>query len=176
MRHTVLIILLIFSKNTFSQSNFTASENNLTWQKIFDLDSINNTIIIKHLNQKPSISNIYEITNQISADVTNDQVDYKNYGGKTMNTLIVLNHKLHAKLIIDIKENKYRVTIKNINFTDDWSIASANPFNNSDSKLEDYALKSNGDIRKNNTILKGLEYLDKHFTEQFTITTTKDDW
>lgn len=176
MNRLILIICCFITQNTISQNNFKVSNNNITWQKVFNTDSITDNQLIKFINTKPKIINVNYLDNQITAEIEGDEIDYKKYGGKTMSTLTILNHKLHAKVLIEIKQNKYRVTVQNITFIDDWSMNSLNAFADNTSTLKEYVLKKNGAIKQGKTIIKGLDYLNQHFIETFAFTKSNNDW
>lgn len=159
MKHILTILSLIITINSTGQNNFTIKDHSIQWQKVFN-DEVDIIDLIKHLKTVTGLTNITDIDNQISTTIDNDNVNYKNYGGKTMTTLIALNHQLFASAIIDIKPNRYRVTVNNIYFIDDWSETTI--------KLSEISLKKSGHLKTSKTITNGLDYLNQHFTERFT--------
>lgn len=177
MKKLLLISIISFNLFTYSQNNLIVNNNSISWQHVYDLDSVTTTKLVKTLNTIPSIKNIQYFDNQISAEIEGAKIDYEKYGGKTLTTLTILNYNFDAKVIIDIKENKYRVTVLNMLFTDNWSVASQNTFTNTrPEKLSDYVLKKDGSFKKGKTYTNGLSYLDQDLLNMFTYTKSDNDW
>jgi len=173
MKKLTIVIILIAS-NTFSQKyidtlyHFKVEKNDITWQKVFEnsLPDLQKTFI-KQTMTNLKFDSLQEIDETISFSVKDDIVDFKKYGGKWGTTAIFIQYPINYLVVIDFKENKYRVTIKSINLKSEIRYMATD--------LNDYILKQ-GKIKNTNTLNTGLSYYDQHFTEKFTITTKKDDW
>ncbi len=157
--------------------NFKLVENNIIWQKVYDasgysIDSLQTTFatnVISTLNT----TNLNEIKSRSTFYISNDEVDFRKYGGKWSNTLLYVQYPQNYLVIIDFKLNRYRVTIKEIEA--DTRIANLGIID-----LKDVALKKKYTVFSTNKIvLKGLEYLDKHLLEKFMLSKTlleNDGW
>jgi hypothetical protein len=108
------------------------------------------------------------------------RINYEMYGGKLMTTHIILNHDLQADFIIDLKENRYRLTIKNMVFIDRSSLFANNAGNAEVNrmKLDDYMVKKRRQtFRTGKTINTGLGYANSHFKDFFKYEIAeKSDW
>lgn len=175
MKYFTLFLIFCYSFTIQSQNNFKTENNTLTWQKVFNAENISTATLIKYFNTVPNINNISDLDNQIRLSVENDVVNYKKYGGKSMTTLILLNQLLYASVIIDVKPNKYRVTISNIYFIDNWSLNSETS-NNNHTQLSDMVLTRNNEIKTSKTFSKGMSYLNQHFTEKFNYNPSNTSW
>lgn len=180
------LILLLFSSITInaqldSLHNFILNNDlTVTYQQIFTSDSLTINDLKKFIASKSNINNVVIQENTITGKIENMRINYEKYGGKYMSTLIILNHNLDANFIVEIKENRYRITIKDFVFTDTESLLAHNT-NNTDvnkTKLNDYVVKTRKQTFKTgNTYTKGLEYCHQHFTELFSFSKPeKEDW
>lgn len=162
-------------------ANFQFDEDSkLIYQNIFTNDSIITVSdIYNFLNKKSNLKNLIKGENSLSGEIFDMVVDYKKYGGTYMNSLILLNHKMSGNFIIELKDNRYRLTIKNIKFLDDFSLYSINTYKESDNLtyLEEMVVnKKKVAIKNTRTILQGLQYLDSHFTDFFKHRSVSNDW
>lgn len=187
MKQLIIIIasISLFStanSQTDSLSNFILSQDlTVKYQYIF---TQRDTLDIKDLNKfiasKSNINNVATEGNTITGNITNMRVNYEKYGGKYMSTLIILNHDLNANFIIELKGNRYRLTIKDMVFTDKESLMAYDTANSdvNQTKLEDMVVKKRKQTFKTSgTITKGLSYTNQHFKDTFTyITPKKEDW
>ncbi|WP_370214804.1 hypothetical protein [Mesoflavibacter profundi] len=179
--YAIIITLTISNTIIAQQSNFNISEDKTVfYQKVFTTkDSINTNIVKNWLNTKNYLNNITLTDQSISFDIKDMQIDYKRYGGSYMGTLIILNYLMSAKATIDVKDNKYRLTIKNFQFQDNVSLYAEN--NNQASNtvtIEDYTIKNRkAEFKTSNTITKGLNYMDMYFSDFFTYQKPENkDW
>ena len=130
------LLIIIVSYTSYSQEginsveNFVIENNGVVYKKIFDLPNQSETELKKNIlsfiSKVPNVSNVRVIGDEIFGDISNLKVNYKKYGGSYMSTLILLNHSMFGKLIVQTKDNKYRVLIKDIYFIDDVSLLSLN--------------------------------------------------
>lgn len=182
---TIIAFISLFStahSQTDSLSNFILTEDlTVKYQYIFtQKDTITIKDLKKFIANKSNITNVEVEGNTITGNITNMRVNYEKYGGSYMSTLIILNHDLNANFSIELKGNRYRLTIKDMIFTDKESLMAydtANPDVNQ-TKLEDMVVKKRKQtFRTGGTITKGLNYTNQHFIDTFTYTTPKkDDW
>ncbi len=166
---TLLTILLLLVQSTEEQQaqNFYLENQSIKYKKVFEMNELNQSVIVEKLNTYlPTVSGLTNI--QFNGNVFTGQiniltVNYRRYGGKWATTWGALNHPMNANITIQVKDNKYRLVITDIKFI------STSPYcvihiNKSATK------KKGTKITKNKLVLKGLEYIDKFFTEKFTIT------
>ena len=117
----ILIIcsVIVVSLQSYSQDGNTSIEgflienNGVVYKKVFELPNQSETELKKNIlsfiSKVPNVSNVRIVGDEIFGDITNLKVNYKKYGGSYMSTLIILNHSMFSKLIVQTKENKYRV-------------------------------------------------------------------
>ena len=188
----ILIIcsVIVVSLQSYSQDGNTSIEgflienNGVVYKKVFELPNQSETELKKNIlsfiSKVPNVSNVRIVGDEIFGDITNLKVNYKKYGGSYMSTLIILNHSMFSKLIVQTKENKYRVLIKDIYFIDDVSLLSLNSKKEMDNRTDftDFITKNGrSEFRSSNTIIKGIGYMNNYFTELFTYSnTTKENW
>lgn len=110
--------------NITTYSNFTLEDKKLIWQKVFEKpnflrDSLKN-LVGKVLKQNIIFKNIVETSDGFELDIVDWTMDYKRYGGR--GTLgyptIYRDAKWSSKLIIQIKDEKYRVTSYDLTYGD----------------------------------------------------------
>jgi hypothetical protein len=183
-------LLQLISNKSYSQettvaslSNFYIENNTVVYKRVFDLPNQNEKevkdALLKFINKVPNVSNVRESGNEIFADISNMKINYQKYGGSYMTTLILLNHSMFAKLIVQIKDNKYRILIKDIYFIDDASLQSLTSKKEMDNKtdLTPVITKAHAsEFKSSSIIVKGMGYLNSQFTDLFTYTQQEDKW
>jgi len=191
MKKILLILsVIILSFTSYSQEvtnlveGFTIENNGVVYKKVFDLQNQSETELKKNIlsfiSKVPNVSNVRVVGDEIFGDISNLKVNYKKYGGSYMSTLILLNHSMFGKLIVQTKDNKYRVLLKDIYFIDDVSLLSMNSKKEMDNRTDftDFITKNGrSEFRSGNTIIKGLGYMNSYFTELFSYSNTpKENW
>lgn len=175
------IILLLFPFICLSQikqndTNFFIENNKVIWQKVYELPNTSADSVYKIFHKKVFINlktqNQQYIDNISSFEISDDLVNYKKYGGSNMGTAMYAQYYYNYLVVVEFKENKYRVTIKEIN------IDNKSPLARDRGLLEEYITKrKNSEFITNSIAIRGLTYIDKHFTEKFSIPVdTKDNW
>lgn len=169
-----IIFFLLISFSAFSQikhttTDFYLSEKKVYWQHIYevkDKDSIElRNYFEKEILLSLKLSDLQSIENTISFKISDDSVDFRKYGGKAMTTAFLSQLPLNYLVIIDFKNQKYRVTIKEIFLNDNRT-----GNNYLSGNLTEFCTKKKATIfNESNTITKGLEYNNNHFLEKFTI-------
>jgi hypothetical protein len=176
---TLLLLGISFSvKSQTSFSNFYFKDGKIQYEKIYEIEGGTE----QELNQKlqsflPTISGLKFDFNEtgFAGKIQNVIIDYKKFGGKYMTTWIPLNYPLNGSISIQVKGNRYRFLLSDIETRE-------NEF--SDPILFDvYLTKNKGtEFTTNKTILSGLELLDKFLTDKFDLLLFKgdkkvdDDW
>ncbi|TVZ55635.1 hypothetical protein OD91_0890 [Lutibacter sp. Hel_I_33_5] len=167
------LLLLLISSSLFSQKyldslyNFKLIEKQITWQKVFT--NIDSSKINSHL-----------ATTEFSSTLKKLKTSFT---GRTVNTQkrVVKNHPYFATFgfdgfcKIEIKSNKFRVTLKDIYFRGP-TIQVYGVQNKQDYPLQNNVIKKNQikNSKRNNRLLKKL---DSIINSKFTIKEEKkDDW
>ena len=184
--YIAISIFLISIISSFSQNenpkhlNFILDENKkVTWQKIYETKASKDSLIsILKTNFK---SNFF--TSDLS--FSNDRFSGKSAKVKLSSTKGVAMGAYTPYLVfvnIDIKDNRYRVSVKDIIFesmetgisSGGLTISSTTPLT-----IEDFAVRNNKhEFRKNKTASSLLTILNKDLDSYFIIKTKsiKDDW
>jgi len=171
-----LFIIFLITGSVHSQKlvdsifTFKAVDNELVWQKIFtsEIDDLQN-VFKKEVVTNMQLENLQEIDNTISFNVKGEKIDFKKYGGTWGNTAVFIQYPQNFLVVIDFKDDRYRVTVKSIKV--DFTTSGINSIND----FEDYILKK-GKIKNNKYIKKMLSYCHKHYTNKFTINVKNEDW
>ncbi|AOW18422.1 hypothetical protein LPB03_13580 [Polaribacter vadi] len=168
----VIIIGLISCWNISGQItdtlNFKVTENSLIWNKVYNQENDKLlTYFKKTVISNLKTDNLQEVENRLSFEIREDNVNTKKYGGTWGNTLIPLKYPLHYLVLIDFKENKYRVTVKSIKANYGMQLGFV--------EFSDVVVRKE-QIKNKKIIIRGLGFLNQHFSEKFTITEKKDDW
>jgi hypothetical protein len=106
-----ILIFAFTTKNDFY--GFKIVDGGLIWESVYNYDS--NTNIVSNIKMSGNLKNINEGENYLSGEFYNLMADYKGAGFKRMVTPIyLLSNSFAGNVIIRIKEDKYKVTIKDI--------------------------------------------------------------
>lgn len=162
MKKLLLILLIGISGFAQEENNFTAENKYLVWSKVFEL--------------KPS-EDISLIKNNLKLIFRDNNFGFsKNQKCDCKGSSIYLKFPFTYNFKIETKENKYKVSVSNIIFSDNTAINMGGIISGpTTSTLEEYILKkSDGSIKTNNQNTKNLNCLNDYFTSNFTI--QKSDW
>ena len=133
------ILLLLFTSLTIAQGDFKIESNKLIWQKVFDLD-ISKDDFIKNLKLSGNFYDI-EYDSFISTNIKEVPIDYKASGYKVANTpMYISSSNIIGDVIIEFKEEKYRVTVSNIKLKGNIPNLAVHQ---TMVELKDYAVKNN---------------------------------
>lgn len=179
-----IILLLLISYSGFSQlkhpeTDFYLQNSKVYWEHIYEVPVKNIEESIKYF-QKEVLTNFKQdnfqiIDNTISFEINDDKVNLKKYGGSTMGSVLFASSYLKYLVVIDFKENKYRVTVKDL-FLDNKLYG----IGHSSGDFTEYITKKKSTLFTENSLAtKGIIYFDKHFLEKFDITkqpVKKNDW
>jgi len=156
---------LSFGQNQ-TKENFVLENNQVYWQKVFpreniqedSLKSLFETIVLS----KFKYSKLDEKQSWLSFDVADDAIDFKKYGGGNFSTGIFAKQAHLYRVVAEFKDNRYRVTISQIQNIDDKVNAVNEPF--------EEAVTKRGEAFYNSKVAeKGLAIMNTYFTEKFTI-------
>lgn len=170
MKKIILLLLIGFSSVAqikHSETDFYLENSKIYWQHVYDVPGKNTEELIKYFEKEVMINfkqdNFQNIDNTISFTITDDKVNFKRYGGTTMGSILFIQDYYKYLVVIDFKEEKYRVTVKEI-FIDNkiYGVAQSSGY------LEEYVTKKKQTLFTTNSLATtGLIYNHKHFLEKF---------
>lgn len=162
----------VFSQN-LELNNFKIENNNLIWQKIYETH-YTKTELIDHFKKSGKILDIEITENDLTGRLKNLDLDYKGFGKSEMSTAIYISRNfLSSFVLIEFKDGKYRVTLKDLKLAQKYSDALSNE--GEISELKDYAVKSNNSDYKNGFKKEPSEILNFTFNKVFENIERKND-
>lgn len=163
----VVMIFLFFSAISFAQiqktdsiGNFYVSQNKLIWEKYFPLDDVN------------------ELNEQLKSNYFTSNLDILKYTTSAMSNaskLTGINLPQYAQsdfetfIVVDIIGNNYRITVKDITFTEfieTWYYNGRKEYSGR-GRLDYYVLRQDKVIKRNNGTYSIFNALDNAFMEIF---------
>lgn len=118
MKFTILLVftLIITNFNQTENDNFLIEGNQVVWQKTYETE-LSKESIIEKIKAAGKFENISVSEGTITAEIRDLSIDYKGYGESEMSTPMYLSRSfVKAFCMIEFKDKKYRVTLKNIKF------------------------------------------------------------
>lgn len=116
-QHSITILLFIFitfncvGQNTY---NFSVNDKDLIWQKVFDTDLSYNELVTT-IENTGHFTDLSFVDSKITGNTKEIILDYKSLGYTRANiTAAITIYKPIAFVLIEHKEGRYRVTLKNI--------------------------------------------------------------
>jgi hypothetical protein len=181
-----IILLLLISFNGFSQikhpeSDFNLFEQKVYWEHIYNVPGKNTEELTKYFQkevlQSLTNSNLQIIDNSLSFTVNNDVVDYKKYGGTSMGTAMFVSYPMNYVVIVDFKDEKYKITIKEITITENI-ITLGGTMISTDDITDYFTKKKKTQFSTGSTTNTAIIYYHKYFTDKFAIKNnpTNKDW
>lgn len=167
---------MFFLLNSPNIDNFSIKNGVLIWQKIYDTE-LSKEQLIHAIRSSGDFSNISVYKDNLIAEISELSLSHKEYnaiaGVKAPHYAI---HKyLKSYVVIDFKENRYRVTIKSIKFTPkDFSLE----FGSRIFEAEEIFLDSTTGNFNNRFLKKGSKIMDFTFQKitDFTKQPTLSEW
>jgi hypothetical protein len=181
MKKIVLLLLIGFSGYSqikLPNTDFNLENGKVYWQHIYEVPGKNSEELIKYFEKEVMINfkqdNFQIIDNTISFTINDDQINYKKYGGTSMGVVMFIRDYYKYLVVIDFKQEKYRVTIKEIFIDNKFYPAPSSGY------LEEYITKKKQTLfTTNNLAITGLTYIHKYFLEKFERNvneSVKKDW
>jgi len=158
-----LTLNIVFAQTT-TYGNFKVEDQELVYQKIFLQDSITVQKAGDYFGKQTFVSNLTTSATDVEFDLNSLVVDYKKFGFSQVATPpVIQTGKFFGHVTISIKEGKYRVSLRSIEFTGDLGYKKIT----TREKLTNYACRDTGtyisqDWTKPNTL--GL--FDKALTDK----------
>ncbi len=155
-------VLLAQSKKTDSIGNFYVIDNHLMWQKYYDLDDVNE--LDEYLKSNHFTSSLDILNYKTSAQSNLSYVDGNNLPQYT-------NEGFKAFIIIDIIQDRVRVTVRDIIFPKYIQTAYYNGFKDQrGGTLDHYILRTaDHEIKRNSGTYNILDTFDNSFEAAFNL-------
>lgn len=180
MKRIIVIVVLLISNviAVFSQdtiNNFTIENNSIVWKKIYEtslsFEQLAEKIKDSGFFIKPDING-----NKLYGDLNSIDADYRGAGYSEFGTAIcIARSHFHSFGIVEYKEAKYRVTVKNIMLSQKYS----DPLTKQGEtkNLDFFYLKKNGVEFENSFKKQASIILDFTFKNKFDFTkSSTDSW
>src|SRR5690349_3183862 len=123
MKQLFAIILTLFTfiasyGQLTAYGNFKVDEQELIYQKVYTMDSASVSKLEEFYKKQSYVSNLESSADGIKFDMNDINVDYKKFQYSQVNTPIILQTgKFTGKITIGIKDGRYRVTVRSMQFT-----------------------------------------------------------
>ncbi len=166
----------IIGFNQSDTDNFEIENGKLIWQKVYETE-LTNEQIIGEIKKSGNFKNIEISEDGVFAEFKNLSFDFKGFGSSEMSTPIyVARNSANAFVQIEFKENRYRVTIKNIQLTQKYDDALSNQGEMTDIEL--YALRKKNTEFKKSFLQKPSQIINFTFIQitDFKTLPEKDKW
>lgn len=172
---SLMILIVLEGPVLFGQpeiNNFKIEENDLIWQKIFQSDT--SMKVIDLFVSAGIIDNIIVKDNQIMGDLKPFDADFKGAGYSEMNTPIyVARMRIKGYITVDIKVDRYRVTIKDIRLKQIYDDGLSKQ--GEETSLSSFALKGTTDFKP--AFLKApVKIYNYSFENRIKLKMTTDNW
>ena len=178
MKKILTLVLVAVANLAFAQAvsygDFKTSEQEIIYQKVFNNDSISVAKLEEFYKKQPFVSNLQTKGDGVEFDMNDIAVDYKKFQYTQVNTNIAMQTgKYSGKVSVGVKDGKYRVTVKAIQFTANLGYKMVTEKDN----LTRYATKNSGTIMAEDWCKPNmLGLLNKAFTDKLEYKKTGDDW
>ncbi|HEX9979201.1 MAG TPA: hypothetical protein VGB50_01390 [Flavobacterium sp.] len=171
----ILLLLLSFSALFASaqvkapETDFILQNKVVFWQHTYDIAEKSSSEISSMVKERMAsvTADTVVATNQaqFTLPVKRDKVNFKKYGGTSFNTIAFAQLYMDYSVVIDVSDNKYRVTIRQI------KLDNRDATEKKAGDLSTFVCNtSNISFRTDEGTRKGMQYMHKHFLEKFDIT------
>jgi hypothetical protein len=178
MKKILVIFLLTVSFVSVTNAqvacgNFKIADQEVIYQQVFQ-DTVTLPTLEKFYKSQPNISNLTSTPEGLQFDINDLVVDYKKFGfSQNAVPLMIQTGKFSGKATVGVRDGRYRVTIKGLQFT-------ANLGYKMITKREGftaYASRNSAtDWAADFCLPSTLGLLDKAFTDRVQFKKQKDDW
>jgi hypothetical protein len=169
----LLLLMMLLPGIVSSQYKYLKLETKqVTFEKKFNAESVPEVELKKRICAfVPTIKGITDFYNGeevITARFKDAYIDYRIYGGKWINSPVMLNHPFSANVSIVWRDSAYKVTISNIVFHIEGL---------GDSMLDDLITKKKAtEFNKGEWPTKAGKYIEDYFSDVFQLKASKKDW
>ena len=176
-------LIILFFCSTFLVSfylsetdNFLIENGQVIWQKVYETD-LTNEELIGQIKTSGPFENVSENNESLTAEINQLSMDFKGYGVSEMSTpMYVSRSYVKTFVLIEFKEKRYRVTLKNIKFVQKYEDALSKEGETTD--LELFALKKRNTEFKSSFLNKPSKIMDFTFQKvtDFNGEVKEDKW
>ncbi len=167
-----LIFLIVPQIISGQYSNLKLDENQLFYEKVYQVDSIPfpemERFVFDGVSKINGLTNIVKTEGMLVAKLTDIYIDYRKYGGKWANTAAYLNHPFNADISIVWKDGRYKVTANNMLFR-----TGSSAFGDVKCLV---ILVSDGQFKTNKLITTSGKYIEQYLSEIFLIKRRNENW
>ncbi|OUS12881.1 hypothetical protein A9Q93_09775 [Nonlabens dokdonensis] len=168
------IFLFLFSLLIFTTNNFEINNGEVLWRKV-NQQSILIETLEETMIKSGRFTNLTITENLITAEIQNLPIDYKGAGESEMSIpMYIARSSINAYIVIEIKENRYRVTVKNIKLVQNYSDALSEQ--GEITALEVYALRKKNTEFKKGFMKKTSRILDHTFEKLIVFENDNGKW
>lgn len=162
-----LLLFIFFPIAVFSQETLNIEDGEITWKKVYETNLSEGEIktsLRANSTLNPISDNFSGTSNLVSL--------------KCEETIpIYLEGKIQFFVLIEFKENRYRVSVSDINVIPDETTEVFGVRSTEDGKaLEDYQIRNNGEFRKNNMASNTRNCIENYFLDLFKFTEVSSNW
>ena len=148
--------------------HFSVKDRTINWQLVYE-SPVDSTAVIDYLVGSGNFADLAETTNGLSFSILPRSIDHQAAGVKTGATPIyILNGRMAAHGLLQMREGRYRVTVDRISFQD-----GINPI-----PLESYVLNKQSGFKSVFISMNAARVIDYELTELFKIPAAaeEEDW
>ncbi|WP_026934271.1 hypothetical protein [Christiangramia echinicola] len=177
MKHLYLIFISLFLINSQNNNdNFSIDEGKLIWQKVYETE-LNQDELLNEIKASGNFQEIESFGDKISANITRRELKFVEVGESNSTIPIyIASNDITGFILFEFKDNKYRVTIKNIKLVKQYKDALSDE--GELTNIEDFALKNKDAELKKSFLKKPSKVIDFTFSKLTKIEkSSKDnDW
>lgn len=126
MKYGILFLIVLISSVVYSQhkiqtyASFAIDQKEVVWAQVYPQNDSRESLtteVLDFLKRKAWIKNIEFSGQEIIADLEDFRVDYKKYGGKYINTsMLIRSARWSGKVNISFKDGKYRIIVYGLHY------------------------------------------------------------
>jgi len=162
-----LFLFIFFSINAQSQDYFTVIDNELQWQKVYEVE-LSEDELRESIKKKVKFEDLYlDFASRVGP--FNIECDFS--------TPIYMRDEFTYYISIEHKPEKYRITVINIRLIPSTTISIFDVrTSESDVSFSSYVVKKNGELKSNRLTKKVINCIDKKFQNDFNFKKITSDW
>lgn len=160
-------LIIVPGQNKEQFRNFHIKDQSVVYSKVFELEGYDEFELVEKFNAYlptlPGITNVQFNGNVFTGFMERVSFDCRKYNKNMFVPWAPLNYPFYGNVTIQVKDNKYKVVITNIEFVSPNTLTVID--------LNSSATKRRGkSLRKGGQIGGAMECLNSYFTDKFTIT------